>query len=188
MVANILVLAPITKGSGNLSTATRIMRNLESTFENVVLKNSLDYKTFDGELLEICVQNRIDLILILHAYYSGRLFYNQNRNCLAIPIVCIFGGTDLHSPKSFWYPAVLKTLRLSKYLICFSHEMKCLANALSNDIEEKLVIIPQGVDVITRDETIIPNNVFDYLFESGKKVVTWAGSIRKVKDPLFIGN
>jgi hypothetical protein len=185
MLGNILVLTPIRKGSGNLSTATRIVNSLNGSYKNVYLKNSLDYDAYDGALHRFCIENQIIALVIIHAYYSGRLFFNENS--FPMPIICIFGGTDLHTPLKFWSPVIEKTMQISKYLVCFSDELKKLACVQYKNADEKcFIIIPQGVDVFVTNGIFL-NDTLSGLFSNNRKVITWAGCIRKIKDPLFIG-
>ena len=180
---NILFLTPIQLGSGNIATAQRIKSGLNRYFKNIILENSNNFKNFEQLKQKL---DDIDLILCVHAYHSGRLLYQQEHDNICLPpLITIFGGTDIHSPNADWLNIIVNTIQLSSYLVCFSHELMLLAVKVFPNCENKCVIIPQAV---------CTNPKLDFQFLSfiskenkeSLKVITWIGSIRKVKDPLYI--
>jgi glycosyltransferase involved in cell wall biosynthesis len=178
---NILFLTPIQQGSGNIATAQRIKNGLKSYFENIILENSNNFKNYEQIKAKICV--KIDLILCVHAYHSGRLFNQINDKNLP-PLITIFGGTDIHSPNTDWLNIITNTIKLSRYLICFSQELMSLTIKLFPQCAKKCLIIPQAVLVSPKQDF----KLFNYFKMNLEclKLITWMGSIRKVKDPLYI--
>jgi glycosyltransferase involved in cell wall biosynthesis len=177
---NLLFLTPILNGSGNYSTANRLITNFKSYFKNIYLENSTSFN-LNNSLDDYLNEHEIDLIICIHAYHSGRLFYDIN---LKQPIITILGGTDVHSPMSEWLPFIERTIDKSKYLICFSEDIREALQAKWSLSKEKCVIIPQGV-CVSPDRYFSLQN-YDFLDTNETKIISWVGTIRKVKDPLFI--
>jgi len=176
MSKRLLLLTPMPAGSGNRATAHRLRKILSAFFSEIYLEDAQQWSSF-AQIGPLLSQRQISAIFCIHAYHSGRLFINSH---LAIPLVTIFGGTDLHSPKHEWRHAIDNSIRLSAFLVCFNETMRdiCLNNW--PDAQQKCVVIPQGVHVDPdRNFALKSANI-------RQRVISWVGSIRAVKDPLFI--
>lgn len=181
-MVNIIFLTPIQPGSGNVSTALRIINGLKLYFDNIYLEDANSYKTYTQLKNTTKFASDIDIIICVHAYHSGRLFYNDNPEqsiVLQPPLITIFGGTDVHAPHDDWLKVIENTINISKYLICFSDELKHIVLRTYPQCANKCVIIPQGV-------IVNPSKEFYLKHQTNKKIISWTGSIRKIKDPLFI--
>jgi glycosyltransferase involved in cell wall biosynthesis len=177
---NILFLTPIQQGSGNIATASRIINGLKIYFKNIFLENSNNFKTYDQIIQKISF--RIDLVILVHAYHSGRLFYQHYDESKLPPLITIFGGTDIHSPNLDWSNIIKSTISLSRFLVCFSEDLMVSAVRTYPYCRHKCVVIPQGVYVSPKQDF----QLLSYVNANNLKVVSWVGSIRKVKDPLYI--
>ena len=168
-------------GSGNNATALRIKKYLKFYFEIITLENSNNFQTYDQ--IKQKTNEDFDLVICVHAYHSGRLFYQQDSITLP-PIITIFGGTDVHSSNPDWLNIIRNTICLSSFLICFSEDLMLTAAKVYPKCEKKCIIIPQGVDVHPKNDfKLIDHIKFD---TKNSKIISWVGSIRNVKDPLYI--
>lgn len=177
---NLLFLTPILNGSGNYSTANRLISNLKPYFTHVYLENSNNFNS-SNPLKDYLSENKINFIICIHAYHSGRLFYEMD---LKLPLVTVLGGTDVHSPINEWLPVIERTIVKSKYLVCFSEDICEVFKTKWPISKEKCVIIPQGVSV--NPDRYLNFQNYDLFDTNEAKIISWVGAIRKVKDPLFI--
>lgn len=180
MSKRLLLLTPMPEGSGNRATAQRLHQILSPYFAEIFLEDSYKFDSFT-DLSPLITKRKINTIFLIHAYHSGRLLVNSD---IKIPVVTIFGGTDLHSPKIEWRESIENSIKLSEFLVCFNETMReiCLNNW--PDAQHKCVVIPQGVHV--EPDQSFSLKKFDIDGGERCKVISWVGSIRAVKDPLFI--
>ncbi|XP_061162740.1 glycosyltransferase 1 domain-containing protein 1-like [Saccostrea echinata] len=190
MPSNVLLLSPLRKPSGNHSTVQRIRSHLES--------GNLDCKEWDPadfdneeEFLKKLTDNEVDIIIALHAYKAGKFLSDK----VPIPYIVIFGGTDINQ----FYTDDDKLLKMSRavgaarYIVAFSQEMMDKALRIWPHLDKsRTAIIKQGIQ--TRASSL---RLRDYLVNQGHVssslvaeayIFLFVGSIRPVKDPLYLVN
>ncbi|XP_062590821.1 glycosyltransferase 1 domain-containing protein 1-like [Saccostrea cucullata] len=188
MPLSVLLLSPLRKPSGNHSTVQRIRTHLESG--NLVCQE-WDPADFDNEdeFLRKLAEKNVDLIIALHAYKAGKFLSDK----VPIPYIVIFGGTDVNQ----FYKDGDKLLKMSRtlvsarYIVAFSQEMWDKALIIWPHVDKsKLTIIKQGIQ--TRPSSL---RLREYLVNqghvtsssvAGAAIFLFVGSIRPVKDPLFL--
>ncbi|CAF1598868.1 unnamed protein product [Didymodactylos carnosus] len=179
----VLLLAPLSPGSGNAATAFRLADGLRQSSQITVNCMSVDTPHIEPDSLLASIR-QYDAVLALHAYRAGHLLTSiyQNTSCLP-PLILIFAGTDLHSCEPEWMPTIKQIVPKARGLVCFSAEWKKYAESIYKDfLTCPIAVIPQSVLLSTPISERLPSST---PFSSSRKTIIWAGGIRAVKDPLF---
>ncbi|XP_033748037.1 glycosyltransferase 1 domain-containing protein 1-like [Pecten maximus] len=187
MGSTILLLSPLTKGCGNLSTIQRISSHLESAGHSCILRDP-DTISDSNRIQEIASQLNIQMVLALHAYKAGRHLRGTS-----LPFILIFGGTDINiyarEPEKL--KVMTEVVFHAKGLIAFGQSLLDAARALWPSLDtNKCFEIKQAV--VTNPSAF---SITDYLRQNAgveipsdvnPKVFLFVGGIRPVKDPLYL--
>ena len=179
----ILLLAPLSPGSGNAATAFRVADGLRQSSQITVDCVSVDKPHIEADSLSASIR-QYDAVLALHAYRAGHLLTSiyQNNSSLP-PLILIFAGTDLHSCEPAWLPTIEQIVLKARGLVCFSYEWKKHAENIYADLLTcPITVIPQSVQISSPITDRLPSSI---PFVSSRKTIIWVGGIRAVKDPLF---
>ncbi|CAF1020930.1 unnamed protein product [Adineta steineri] len=182
-IKRVLLLAPLSPGSGNAATAFRLTDGLRHSSQIFVDCISVDTPRIESDSLLDSIR-QYDAVLALHAYRAGRLLTSiyQNNSDLP-PLILIFAGTDLHSCEPEWLPTIEQIVPKARGLVCFSFEWKKYAeNIYKNLLTCCITVIPQSVQMSPSISERLPPSTS---FSSLPKTIIWAGGIREVKDPLL---
>ena len=179
----VLLLAPLSPGSGNAATAFRIADGLRQSSQITVDCMSVDTPRIESDSLSTSIR-QYDAVLALHAYRAGHLLTSIYQDDSSLPpLILIFAGTDLHSCESEWLPTIQQIVPKARGLVCFSPEWKEYAESIYKDSLICLItVIPQSVLLSLTIPEPLPSSA---PFPSSRKTIIWAGGIRAVKDPLF---
>ncbi|XP_022337586.2 glycosyltransferase 1 domain-containing protein 1-like [Crassostrea virginica] len=190
MTSTILFLSPLLKASGNYSTIKRIRSHLESDTFVCMEWDTADISD-DNEFLMKLQGYSVDFIVALHAYKAGRYLSEK----VPVPCILIFGGTDVNECYTDVDKLKIMTraVEVARYVISFSPQMMDRALQIWPDLDRsKAVIIKQGIQ--TKASSL---NLRNFLVEQGHMssleaekafLFLFVGSIRRVKDPLYLVN
>lgn len=190
MSSTVLFLSPLRRASGNHSTIQRIRSLLESDTLNCLEWDPADFHN-EEEFLHKLKESSVDFIIALHAYRAGQFLSNE----VPVEYILIFGGTDINQ-----FHKDVNKLRLmtravmaARCLITFSSQMMDRALQIWPDLDQsKTVTIKQGIQTMPSSF-----NLRDVLVERGRVssseagkayIFLFVGSIRPVKDPLYLVN
>jgi glycosyltransferase involved in cell wall biosynthesis len=179
----VLLLSPLSPGSGNAATASRLADGLRQSSQITVNCVSVDTPLIDFDSLLSSIRQH-DAILALHAYRAGHLLTSiyQNHSDLP-PLIIIFAGTDLHSCEPEWLPTIKQIVQIACGLVCFSLEWKEHVEICYKDVLAcPITVIPQSVLLLPPIAERLP---LSKPLPSARKTIIWAGGLRAVKDPIF---
>jgi len=171
---HIALLASGTNPSGNHTRAMRIKRHLEAAGHEVAFMKSNDEQT----ALKLLGGNHFDTAIGIHLLSAGKILIQTS-----LPFSIVIGGTDInvgiHNPAS--RETMHTVIQKARYCICPHQDAKDRVASLWPEQEQKIRIIPHGIDVCPSDynvrEALTLNNNDHILF--------LPSGIRDVKDPLF---
>lgn len=187
---NTVILACLSFGTGNNSTAIRIRDHLVSNGCNATLKCATATKNAT-ELKEYLCRHDIGAVFGIHAYRAGRLLQDCN-----VPYVIVFGGTDLneHYKNGEKLNVMTNAVEKARFCIAFNEPMKQKATSLWVNVKEKIVVQSQGVSVLSlklslqeKDLQILHQKHQD-LLNNNAIIFLLVGGLRPVKDPAFLAD
>eukprot|EP00105_Crassostrea_gigas_P010919 XP_011426370.1 PREDICTED: glycosyltransferase 1 domain-containing protein 1-like [Crassostrea gigas] len=190
MPSTVLFLSPLRKASGNHSTIQRIRTLLESDALNCLQWDPADFHN-EEEFLSKLKESPVDFIIALHAYRAGQFLSDK----VPVEYILIFGGTDINQFHEDDNKLTLMTraVKAARYIITFSAQMMDRALQIWPDLDKsKAVTIKQGIQTMPsslnlRDVLVERGHVSSS--EAGKAYIfLFVGSIRPVKDPLYLVN
>lgn len=188
MQTNILVLAPLKNGSGNLTTADRIRSYIQKSGHKCDFKCVSEFNN-PAALQQYVDEHDISLIVAMHAFHSGVLLKG-----IPTRYIMILGGTDVHvsatDPDKLTDMAVI--LGNARRIISLGPSLARDAQSLWPTLDkDKFCIIPQAV--MTRPSTtfrpidyLINNNFISAHHAASSQIFLLVAGIRPVKQPLFL--
>ncbi|XP_048763580.2 glycosyltransferase 1 domain-containing protein 1-like isoform X2 [Ostrea edulis] len=190
MSSTVLLLSPLRQASGNHSTIKRIRSHLESEF---IICKEWDPADFDDEeqFLRKLRENNIDFVIALHAYKAGKYLSTK----VPIPYILIFGGTDinqLHTDEDKLCK-MSRAVEGARNIVAFSQEMMDKALQIWPDlVKSRASIIKQGIQTrpsaLSLREVLVKHGHVSSAVITGATIFLFVGSIRPVKDPLYLIN
>eukprot|EP00906_Rhabdomonas_costata_P029688 RCo041928 len=136
-------ISPYTPASGNRTTASRLTGILRALGHEVTLVQP--QKQSQAEMVAVVAEAGI--CVALHAWRSGVMLLGCAELFRSVPLVVIFGGTDVnemyHEPDRL--EVMTTVVNLARALVCFSPAVKTAAEALWPTMRAKMAIIPQSV-------------------------------------------
>ncbi|XP_052801723.1 glycosyltransferase 1 domain-containing protein 1-like [Mya arenaria] len=207
MDVRVLLLSPLNKRSGNLATIQRIRHELEAGGLDCVLSGP-DHPPGGGDWNDYIRDAGISVAVGIHAFKCGIVLKD-----LSCPYILIVGGTDVNgAPENGCQEDVMtQAVRGAGPVVAFSEAMADACRQRWAYLEEeRLSVIPQGVEVLPRStfrikhyirENVLsipahcPQNPLPVMMKfeeflaqpiESLQLITWVGGIRAVKDPLFV--
>lgn len=175
----ILITGPLTEGSGNYSTARRILHYFEQRGNQCFARNVSDFES-SSDFQEFINSERIDCVLALHAFKCRTVL----KDC-PVPFAVIFGGTDLNENTKVKADReiVIKIALSAKFLVVFSDIMYDKVVSLMPHFDrQRIWTIPQAV----KTSPAYDNWHKEHCIEDDAVVFTLVAGLRPVKDPLFL--
>jgi glycosyltransferase involved in cell wall biosynthesis len=165
----ILLLGILTPGTGNSTTLTRIETELRAAGHDPHLCDAQEL-TNDQALNDIVQKQHIDAVIGLHALHAGRF-----ARTLTVPLILIFGGTDVYEYSKI--PSDLKIMTeavsVAAAVVCFDTDSQKRVLGIWPEAQTKCEVIPQGVQVSThtpwslKDALDLPDGALIFLLPAG---------------------
>ncbi len=174
----IAIISPYTLplNRGNSLTAERI--------KNGLIQKGMTVSIFDSscDCVKDTAEFNPDIVHCLHGTRS-QLFISELYNHIAAPLVTTLTGTDYNSSeKPGTLPEKLSYMLLkSSAIITFNSFAKDLLLELFSPFSKKIHVLPQAVELTTRNES--RNSIWDkYEYTENDIIILMAGGIRSIKN------
>jgi glycosyltransferase involved in cell wall biosynthesis len=174
----IAIISPYTLpvNRGNSLTAERIKKGM--------IKKGMNVSVFDSskDSVKETAEFNPDIVHCLHGTRS-QLYISELYHHISAPLVTTLTGTDYNSPKK---PGTLSgklsyMLNKSSAVITFNSFARALLLEIFPAFSEKVHIIPQAVELMTRNES--RNSIRNkYEYTERDVIILMAGGIRKIKN------
>lgn len=181
----ILLISPLSKGSGNLHTIERIRTYLsDAEYHCTLLSPEYFSKTTVNHYV---AENHINLIIGLHAFRAGKVLHDVD-----IPYIIVIGGTDvneLYKDKDV-LAVMTKSISSARKIVAFSNGLLQNTRTLWPEIDERRILtIKQAVNTPNNSSFSLKSYIQQHhpcLYRDDMIVCICMGSIRPVKNPLFL--
>lgn len=185
MFDTVLLLSPLTDGSGNKTTILRIKGQLEKNGFQCICKSPEDFKS-PAACARFCKKNHVTLGIGIHAFKAGRLLKETD-----VPFTIILGGTDVNvmSKDEEKLSVMTQVLLKASHVVAFNALMLDCQRKWPALDRSKCSIIPQGVCVFPSSFSVrayIRENYQRVVCDDLTHMFLIAGGIRPVKNPLFL--